>query len=105
MNPIRTGGVEDLILSASGFPVLDLNLLEKVLETYEIRKLWSAIGWYLEHFQKDFQVLAEAIAGFANKTPRSPLYLMRDERGGTLSERWNLILLDTLDSLEQDDAS
>ncbi|MFO7943629.1 MAG: hypothetical protein R6U51_04940 [Anaerolineales bacterium] len=70
LNPIRTGGVEELILSASGFSVLDPNLLEKILETYDMRKLWAATGWFLEHFH----VPAEVIEGFANKPP-SPLFI------------------------------
>ncbi len=104
-NPHYVGGVEELILSASGFPVLDLGLLEQILKTYDMKKLWAAAGWFLERFQKDFHVPEEVLHRFENKTPRSPLYLIRDERGGTLSERWNLILPDALKSLELNHAS
>ncbi|MFO8035025.1 MAG: hypothetical protein R6U57_00115 [Anaerolineales bacterium] len=99
-NPHYVGGVEELLLSASGFPVLNLSLLEQILKTYDTRKLWAATGWFLEQFQKDFHVPEETLNRFENNIPRSPLYLIHDNRGGTLAHRWNLILPDTVQSLE-----
>jgi len=99
-NPHYVGGIEEHLLSASGFPVLDLDLLEQILKTYDTRKLWAATGWFLEQFQKDFHVPEELLERFEKNIPRSPLYLIHDNRGGTLSQRWNLILPDTAQTLE-----
>jgi hypothetical protein len=45
------GGLDELVQSAAGYPVLDLELLEKVLRRYDIANSWAAAGWFLERFQ------------------------------------------------------
>jgi hypothetical protein len=48
--PALAGGLEELVLSAGGFSTIDLNLLEEVLNRYDIANLWAATGWFLERF-------------------------------------------------------
>jgi len=86
------GGPEELVQSAGGFPTLDLDLLKKVLDRYEISNLWAALGWFLEGFQKTFHVTEKYLNTIERKKPRSPQYLERNQRGGWLASRWNLIL-------------
>jgi predicted transcriptional regulator of viral defense system len=90
--PSLAGGAEELVRSASGFVVLDLDLLEKVLKRYDIANLWAATGWFLERFQKTFYVPEKVLATMEERRPRSKQYLERDRRGGMLAKRWNLIL-------------
>lgn len=90
--PRLAGGVEELVISASGFPTLDLDLLKKVLHRYDIANLWGVIGWFLEHFQKDFNVPERFLKNLERHRPRSPQYLERDIRGGSLAARWNVII-------------
>jgi predicted transcriptional regulator of viral defense system len=90
--PGLVGGVEELVLSAAGFPTLDMGLLEEVLGRYDLATLWAAAGWFLERFQAVFHVPDDVIARFETRRPRSPHYLERDRRGGVLVDRWNLIL-------------
>ena len=90
--PTLAGGLEELIQSARGFPTLDINLLMKVLDRYEIANLWAAVGWFLEMFQKTFHVSENHLGLIEQKIPRSPQYLERNQRGGWLTSRWNLIL-------------
>jgi predicted transcriptional regulator of viral defense system len=94
--PALTGGLEELVQSAAGFPVLDLELLEEVLRRYDIANLWAAAGWFLERFQKAFYVPDDVLERMERRKPRSPQYLERNFRGGWLASRWNLILPNSL---------
>jgi predicted transcriptional regulator of viral defense system len=86
------GGLEELVNSAGGFPILDLSLLEGLLRRYDIANLWAAAGWFLERFQQAFHAPAGVLARMERHRPRSPQYLERDSRGGALVPKWNLIL-------------
>ncbi len=90
--PRLAGGLEELVISASGFPILDLDLLEEILRHYDIANLWAAIGWYLERFQQSFHVPDRLLEVMERHRPRSPQYMERDRRGGGLAPRWNLIV-------------
>jgi len=94
--PGLAGGLEELIESAAGFPVLDLALLEEVLGVYDAAYLWAAAGWFLERFQRTFYVPNELLGRLGRRKPRSPRYLEKKARGGWLASRWNLILPDLL---------
>ena len=90
--PRLAGGLEELVISASGFAVLDLTLLDEILQRYSIANLWAATGWFLERFRKTFHVPDEFLNHMEQHRPRSPHYLERNRRGGVLAARWNLIL-------------
>lgn len=92
--PGLVGGAEELVLSAAGFPTLDLTLLERILGRYKVATLWAAAGWFLERFRAAFHVSDPVLARFERRRPRSPHYLERGRRGGVLVDRWNLILPD-----------
>ncbi|MDZ7844742.1 MAG: type IV toxin-antitoxin system AbiEi family antitoxin [Anaerolineales bacterium] len=98
-NPHYAGGLEELVVSASGFPVLDLDLLFEILEIYSFRKLFAAVGWFLENNQKTFHVSEQYLRDLETRCPQSPQYIIRDQHGGTLFRRWNLILPDELNKL------
>lgn len=80
------------MISAGGFPALDLDLLKEVLKRYGMAKLWASVGWFLERFQEVFHVSDAYLQDLEKSRPASPQYLLRGRRGGTLSSRWNLIL-------------
>jgi hypothetical protein len=90
--PVLCGGVEELIQSSSGFPILDIDMLFKILHCYDIANLWAATGWFLERFRQSFHISEPVLIKLEKHRPRSPQYLERDRRGGVLSPRWNLIL-------------
>jgi predicted transcriptional regulator of viral defense system len=95
--PELAGGLEEFLVSASGFPVLNLALLEKILQVYDIRQLWASVGWFLERFQQTFHVSEETLERMECNRPKSPQYLIRSRRGGVLQSRWNLILPDEIE--------
>ncbi len=90
--PAQVGGLEELVNSARGLPILDLDLLEKLLGIYGTANLWAAIGWFLERHQSTFYVPSDVLDRMEKQKPRSPQYLERNRRGGLLAPRWNLIL-------------
>jgi predicted transcriptional regulator of viral defense system len=99
----RIGGPEELVVSASGFAILDLELLEEVLSRYAVRRLWAATGWFLESFQESFHVPDTYLRRLERFRPGSPRYLRRSDRGGVLVPRWNLILPDQLTRMTDPD--
>ncbi len=94
--PALAGGLDELVQSTAGYPVLDLELLEEVLCRYDIANFWAAAGWFLERFQKAFYVPDNVLERMERRRPRSPQYLERNLRGGWLATRWNLILPNSL---------
>lgn len=90
--PDLAGGPLELIESASGFGVLDLRLVKELLGLYDERLLWAAAGWFLERHRKRFFVSDDYLSGLERHRPKSPQYLLRSQRGGTMMKRWNLIL-------------
>jgi predicted transcriptional regulator of viral defense system len=103
--PGLVGGLEELVVSAGGFPVLDLGLLKKVLARYRVAKLRAAVGWFLEHFQGRFEVPSALLKDLEKSRPASPQYLLREKRGGTLDSRWNLILPPEMTGMGEPDES
>lgn len=94
--PGLAGGLEELVVSASGFAVLDLDVLEDVLRRYDLANLWAATGWFLERLRQSFHVPDSFFDRLERHRPRSPQYLERGRRGGALVTRWNLIVPRTL---------
>jgi predicted transcriptional regulator of viral defense system len=90
--PRWVGGLAELVESASGFGVLDLQLLKRVLEAYGQRSLWAAAGWFLERYQGTFFVPDDYLKLLEERCPRSTHYIPRSERAGLFVPRWNLVL-------------
>ena len=90
--PRWVGGLEELVASASGFGVLDLELLGRLLDAYRFKTLYAAVGWFLQSFQETFFVPNELLSQLREHRPRRPVYLPRRDRGGTLVAEWNLVL-------------
>lgn len=90
--PNLVGGVPELVASAAGFATLDVDLLATVLECYSLRRLWAAVGWFLEVHAPAFGVASADLTRFERHRPKAPIYLARGARGGALVARWNLVL-------------
>jgi len=101
--PRLVGGLEELVLSAAGFATLDLDLLEEILERYDVANLWAAIGWFLERMRETFHVSEARLVKHAERVPASPQYIDRNRRGGILQRRWNLIVPAELERLGEPD--
>lgn len=102
--PHLAGGLEELVESAAGFGVLDLDLTQDLLREYRQRSLWSAVGWFLETYQRAFSVPSGYLARLEQRRPDWPVYLPRRERsGGEFVKRWNLILPRTVLHLREPD--
>lgn len=101
--PELAGGPAELVESAAGFGVLDLKLVLDLLKLYDEKLLWAAAGWFLELYRERFFVSAGYLSQLERHRPKSPQYLLRSRRGGSMVQRWNLILPPGLmDSREPD---
>ena len=90
--PDLAGGPLEVIESAAGFGVLDLELVQELLKLYDEKLLWAAAGWFLERYRQRFFVSDDYLSELERHRPKSPQYLLRSQRGGTMVKRWNLIL-------------
>ncbi len=102
--PRLAGGLENLVASAAGFPVLDLDLVLHLLEVYATGVLWGAAGWFLETHKTAFAVPQSIFQRLEDRRPATPRYLLRDSRGGKFVRRWNLILPPGAESWSEPDA-
>ena len=102
-SPRRVGGFAELVDACAGFPVLDLDLLERVLRAYDEKVLWAAVGWFLERHRAAFSVPDAYLALLESRRPRSRVYLTRGEGPGRLASRWNVMLPDSLTASEPDE--
>ena len=94
--PNLVGGVEELFESASGFSLLEVSLLCHILELYKEKMLWASVGWFLERYRETFFIEESDLVTMEKHVPKSPYYLLANQRGGTLLSRWNLIVPDHL---------
>lgn len=94
--PGRVGGLEELVQSASGFPVLNFELLQKVLEAYASSKLYACIGWFLDRNREQFYVGEEILDLLRARRPASPKYMARHSGEATFDSQWNLMVPNVL---------
>jgi len=90
------GGAAEFVESVAGFSVLELPLLFELLDAFGQKGLWAAVGWFLETYRTTYYVRDADLAIIDKHVPKAPLYLSRDQRGGVLVQRWNLIVPDAL---------
>jgi hypothetical protein len=67
--------------------------------------LWAAVGWFLDTYRTTFYVSEDDLALIGKQVPKETLYLARDQRGGELVRRWNLIVPEELVAGREPDES
>jgi hypothetical protein len=92
LRPGRVGGIEEFINSAGGLSAPKLDLIEEILELYNTKHLYAAVGWYLERCQEAWNIPLRFLDRLERHRPSSPQYLERRSGFGKLFPRWNLIL-------------
>ncbi len=90
--PRYAGGLDEVVESASAIAVLDLNLLGTYLDLLDERRLFSALGFFLERQAQRLFVPATFLDRLERKRPASKIYLDKYQRGGRLIGRWNLVV-------------
>jgi predicted transcriptional regulator of viral defense system len=86
------GGLDELVESMDGFATLEAKALRDVLKAYNSKRLWAAVGWYLQRRLKDLFLKPSALEEFQAQRPRSRVYLVPGQRGGVLAREWNLVV-------------
>jgi hypothetical protein len=90
--PSRVGGIEEHIRSAEGFRHLDLESLRNLLNRFNMRKLYAALGWFLSRDPHRWQVTDVYLDHLRSRRPTSPQYLEREAMGSVLDPAWNLMI-------------
>jgi predicted transcriptional regulator of viral defense system len=86
------GGLDELVESMGGFATLQPEALKEILRAYENRRLWAAVGWYLQRRLKSLFLDAAILKDFQKNRPRTRVYLVPGQRGGVLARDWNLVV-------------
>lgn len=90
------GGLDELVDSVDGFSTLNPKSLKEVLSAYDSKRLWAAVGWYLQR-RLESLFLNEAILGeFKANRPGTRVYLVPGQRGGVVAREWNLVVPENL---------
>jgi predicted transcriptional regulator of viral defense system len=90
--PRYAGGAEEALQSLRGVPSLNLDRLAGYLERLGQRRLYAAVGAFLEREAARLFVPMEFLDRLAEERPTSPTYLVRGGKGGRLLSRWNLVV-------------
>ncbi len=94
--PGRVGGLEELVRSAVGFPVLNFELILRVLDAYASPKLYAFVGWFLDRNREQFYADAEILDHLRARRPISPKYMARYSGAATFDSLWNLMVPNVL---------
>ena len=94
--PGRVGGLEELVRSAAGFPVLNFDLILKVLAAYASPKLYACIGWFLNRNREQFYADEQILSELRSRRPTSPKYMARHSGEATFDSSWNLMVPNVL---------
>ena len=86
------GGLDELVESMDGFATLKPEALKEILRAYDNRRLWAAVGWYLQRRLKSLFLDASILKDFQKHRPRTRVYLVPGQRGGVLARDWNLVV-------------
>ncbi|MFH0779099.1 MAG: type IV toxin-antitoxin system AbiEi family antitoxin [Candidatus Eisenbacteria bacterium] len=86
------GGLDELVESMDGFASLKPELLRDVLRAYDNRRLWAAVGWYLQRRLRSLFLDDSILGEFKAKRPRARVYLVPGQRGGVVASGWNLVV-------------
>ncbi len=92
LRPGRAGGVEEVLNSLDGFGVIDVEVLEEYLAVLNVGRAWAVAGYYLEKRKDRLFIPDDVLDRLASRTPKTRQYWMREQRGGSLAKRWNLIV-------------
>ena len=99
------GGLDELVESMDGFATLGPELLSDVLRAYDNKRLWAAVGWYLQR-RLNSLFLDESILGeFKANRPSTRVYLVPGQRGGLVAKDWNLVVPEHLQRAARGDDS
>jgi predicted transcriptional regulator of viral defense system len=86
------GGLDELVESMDGFASLRPELLSDVLRAYNNKRLWAAVGWYLDRRLTSLFLDDSILHEFRANRPSTRVYLVPGQRGGVVARDWNLVV-------------
>lgn len=89
--PSNAGGFAELLRAAAALPRLDPQELLRWVDHYAEANLAARLGFLLETTERREEEVA-ILPELERRRPSTRNYLVRDQRGGRLVSRWNLIV-------------
>lgn len=89
--PSNVGGFAELLRAAAALPRLDPQELLRWVDHYAEANLAARLGFLLETTERREEEVA-ILPELERRRPSTRNYLVRDQRGGRLVARWNLIV-------------
>jgi predicted transcriptional regulator of viral defense system len=86
--PLRAGGLEEVLSSVMGFGVLDLDALEAYLRALTIRRAWAVTAYFLDTQRERLFIPDELLARWEGEGPTS-----------ARSPHWNLVVPDLVGAI------
>ena len=99
------GGLDELVESMDGFATLRPELLMDVLRAYDSKRLWGAVGWYLQRRLAGLFLDDSRLEEFKANRPSTRVYLAPGQRGGVMAKDWNLVVPEHLQRAARGDDS
>ncbi|MBV6502378.1 MAG: hypothetical protein AKCLJLPJ_00422 [Fimbriimonadales bacterium] len=99
-SPRSFGGLGELVTSLRGLQILNWKLLEEVLTAFDERRVYAAVGWFLESRQSELEVPDALLDDLERMAPKVPVYLDRRMMPGKRVARWNLLVPERLTRME-----
>lgn len=98
------GGLGEFVSSVSSLTLMDWRLLTEVLNAFGQKKLFAAVGWFLERNQSSLSVPGTLLVQYRKAQPRVPVYLDRSMGPVVGAEGWNLLVPERLARMEESGA-
>jgi len=90
--PQFCGGFEEMYHSLEKMPYVQTELILNYLDLREQKNLFARVGFFLEQHREQFHIEESCLQTLERNKPAKPLYWDRSRKGGSLKNRWNLIV-------------
>ena len=90
--PQYCGGFEEMYRSLEKIPYIQSDVILEYLDIRQQKNLSARVGFFLEQHRDDFHVEESFLERLGQNVPEQPTYWVPSRNGGTLANRWNLIV-------------
>jgi predicted transcriptional regulator of viral defense system len=94
--PKHSGSFEEIWRSMLKIEWLDMDEVIEYATALDNARTCASVGYFLDQNQEKFMLTDEHLSPLQELAPNQPTYLDTNQTGGTLSDRWNLIVPDTI---------
>jgi predicted transcriptional regulator of viral defense system len=90
--PQYCGGLEEVYRCLEKMPYIQPSTIFGYLDLREEKNLYARVGFFLEQHRDQFHIEEAVLQALERNIPAKAVYWIRQEKGGVLQDRWNLIV-------------